>query len=33
VSKLLFVNEAHEPNVAATTNVSGSTAVPCTPVG
>jgi len=32
-SKLLFANEAHEPGAPATTNVSGSVAVPCTPVG
>jgi hypothetical protein len=33
VPKLFFANEAHEPGVAATTNVSGSAAVPCTPKG
>jgi len=33
VPKLLFKNETHEAGVAATTNVSGSAAVPCTPKG
>lgn len=33
VAKLLFKNEANIPGVAATTNVSGNFAVPCTPKG
>lgn len=33
VPKILFKNEAHTPGVAATTQLSGGLAVPCTPKG
>jgi hypothetical protein len=33
VNKVLFKNEAHTPNVAATTSLKGALAVPCTPKG
>lgn len=33
VSKFFFKNEAREPEVPATTNVSGAVGVPCTPGG